>query len=730
MRVFLGTALALLALNISPASAFIYLKGSVYEKGERPVSDAPVWTGRVLKFYVNTDLSALGGSNALPITGSELLQSVQEAVAAWSQACRADIQIEVAGSTTGIYNSSDGVNTILWDRRTTGEGNYYGSDTAQLAAATTVLRGSEFADCDIVLNGNSATIMKFSPAMGESDLRSVITHEIGHCLGLDHPIEPPDYDSANTYLTTATMVQTATLPDPSDTSRRDINQDDRDGLECIYERGAPLRSGARCSSYHGTNGGGTIVGSTAITGGPSTTDTNCGTDAQGRNARPSTESGDGCIGAAVAGTAPGPHSGSDSLGNSVLRHLGGTWGFLSLFLIVGFAHRFRRRSLRRIATIALTLALFSTTPAHAWDLELAFGTKKVSPGLWKSFSEMDPSALSWSRDPSPIEISHVNEISATAFTEKTEWGKWGAFLTFTLPTQTDTNAQASNSSEQSKSTTIGGLRLGPHLRYFPLATNPASIRWFLGGKMGIGILYGTQKFESTSVGSVSYRAWSTEFSLSTGAEIPVGPFKIVAEGGYSRVQSSYFTSTGNEGTSYSDFPSGTRLSVDTGPTTEDLKFTASGLFAAVGIQIPFGDGKSAPRERKPEPKFDDYEPMKKSESFPAEKASGEPKKSAPVPEALPTPAPTAAPTPVAPVPGVEPVPLPLADPLEEERKFQESLRRPGPSEVPAPAPAVPAPAKKRNQWEIDEVPWEAVSGGNLTPPPRPGRNEGDPVPSP
>jgi hypothetical protein len=585
IRVF---AVLAVLIGANSANAFIFLKGTTFQKGERPVSAGPIWPGRTVTFYVNTDMSAMGGSLALPVTGVELLQAVQESVKAWTVACRADLRVSVAGTTTGTYNANDGTNVIQWDNRTTGEGNYYGAATSTLAAATTVLKNFEFADCDIVLNGNSSTTMKFTPAMGEADLRSIITHEIGHCLGLDHPIEPPDYTSVDPFITDATMVQTAaTGLDPSDPGRRDIAQDDRDGIECLYERGKPFRTGLHCGSYTGTNGQGALTG--AVVGGPTVVDTGCGGDAQGRNANPSVDSGDGCITAAVAGTAkrPGP-----SPAFSPLRALGGTWGFLFGVAVLLISRVLRRRWL--LAGIVVLLTSLSVPSARAVDVELTYGARKISPSTWNSFSGMDPGATAWARAPSETKMSTLSEIRATAFSEFTDWGKWGGSLSIVLPTKLETNAKATGASEQSKSTTLSGFRLGPDFRWFPAGTNHP-VKWFVGGRVGLGIFYGSQSFSSTTAGSVSYRAWSTELAATTGAEIPLGGITLVIEGGYSRYRSSYFASTGNDGTAYTDFPSGTRLSTNTGGSNEDVRFDGSGLFATVGLQMAFGSSGTATR---------------------------------------------------------------------------------------------------------------------------------------
>ena len=71
-------------------------------------------------------------------------------------------------------------------------------------------------------------------------------------------------------------------------------------------------------------------------------------------------------------------------------------------------------------------------------------------------------------------------VSDAHFTEKADWGKWGAYFTFELPSRTDTNAKATNAAEQSKSTTRLDSMLSSslYLPFLPQADPPVrSVAW-------------------------------------------------------------------------------------------------------------------------------------------------------------------------------------------------------------------------------------------------------------
>jgi hypothetical protein len=310
-RIFSTLRIGILILGLTPnlSEAFLYIRGGKYSKGARPVSAAPIWSDRAVQFRVNTDLTAYGGTLSARVTEAEFLRAAQLAIEAWSDVCRSDLVVGYNGLTDLIADSNDAIPVISYDNRASGS-NTFGNDQNILAAATTVLQGDAFYDCDIVVNGNISNTTYLGvdgDLTGKYDLVSILAHEVGHCLGLEHPVEPPDYDvdGATDSIKNATILRNATLVQSAvfgtgDTRRRTPNQDDKDAIDCMYERGKPFRNGTSCTSYHGTNGGSTISGT--VSGGPLEERGDvCGAEGDARTVEgKENETTTGCIGSAFA----------------------------------------------------------------------------------------------------------------------------------------------------------------------------------------------------------------------------------------------------------------------------------------------------------------------------------------------------------------------------------------------------------------------------------------------
>jgi len=196
------------------------------------------WRQRNVPFYINEECSA---DTAL----ADCLEAVQASFSVWQQPDCSDLSFQYQGLTEARSWGVDQWNLIYWEED---EWDDQHGKTIAFTHWTLIAETGELVDVDIELNGVDHIFSVESSATVMQDIRNVLTHEVGHLVGLSHPQYPeclnvPDADVASEGLghppdTEATMFCTADL---GEIKKRDLSQDDIDGLCYLYpeDRGLP-----------------------------------------------------------------------------------------------------------------------------------------------------------------------------------------------------------------------------------------------------------------------------------------------------------------------------------------------------------------------------------------------------------------------------------------------------------------------------------------------------------
>ena len=187
------------------------------------------WTYNV-PYWINED----AGSDAVngTLTQAEIISATQAAYQEWEDAPNAIIKFTYAGETSARIGV-DGVNSTVWynaasDAGVCPEANLGAvGGTLGLAMVTIDAASGQITDTDLLMD--SADSWEWNTSCILTDIQSVLTHEAGHGIGIQHP-ENADWGSDNVR---PTMWGTY-FCNPVIAAARTLEPDDETAAECLY----------------------------------------------------------------------------------------------------------------------------------------------------------------------------------------------------------------------------------------------------------------------------------------------------------------------------------------------------------------------------------------------------------------------------------------------------------------------------------------------------------------
>ena len=110
---------------------------------------------------------------------------IQASYQSWTSPGCSAYRVQYRGTTSNSWTSGDGVNTHIWIYSSNQRPPELGGQET-IGVTLSLYRGMDLVDGDIIYNGIDHSWTTQASRAGEVDAQSIITHEVGHQLGLGH----------------------------------------------------------------------------------------------------------------------------------------------------------------------------------------------------------------------------------------------------------------------------------------------------------------------------------------------------------------------------------------------------------------------------------------------------------------------------------------------------------------------------------------------------------------